>query len=184
MRSFKYGSEAVDYIKSRLCDDGDTLSSLMLTTDFVQRGEVRSELPDTVDPAQLYKFRTDVFWGWPDDAGKDIQQTFVAFVSEFLLNPGTVAVSEGWSEADPNEEPMEIHWLTFASTRKKGAQGFCRFLVGPSTEDQVTYFLSHINQTPLILADLSHEPHVFQLLKIGARSRTKYFRLSLSSPLT
>lgn len=60
MRTFTYGPEAIDYFRSRLLFDGDRLSALLLASDLDQGGDVTATLPDEVDVAKLYRFRTDI----------------------------------------------------------------------------------------------------------------------------
>ena len=63
MRRFTYGPEATDYLRCRLCEDGDALSEALRTIDLLNGGEVSAELPSGVDESKVYKFRTDISSG-------------------------------------------------------------------------------------------------------------------------
>jgi hypothetical protein len=165
MRRFTFGPEATDYLRCRLCEDGDALSKALCTIDLLHGGEVNAELPSNVDESKVYKFRTDIFWGWPNQSGSEVEQQLVGVLAKFLRKgEDRFIICEAWPEPPPEPEPAGIHYFLYPSIKREGKKRLCRFLgsrnAGGLGEEDVRYFLTHNNRNPLILTDLSSVPEI------------------------
>lgn len=168
MQKFTYGPEAIDYFQCRLREDPDVLTSLLSDIDLGHQGVVTAELPLGVDTAKLYKFRTDIFWGWPEEPGREVYRSLVDFLLAFLGNvkPGLI-ISQTWPDTDPEHQAQELPTFRYPSVRKCAMPRLCRF-VGPfAQEEGVRHFLKNTNRTPLILADCSCDPKAAEAITDG-----------------
>jgi hypothetical protein len=160
LKKFSYGPEAVDYLRCRLREDGSPLSELILGLDLVHEGQATAELPSSTDPEKLYKFRTDIFWGWPDDTGSEIIERILDSIESFLRDRDyRILLAGAWAHTNPAETVKSAIGLNCLSTRYGLDQHVIWFLAGPvASKDRVRDFLSQINRVPLVLADLTDEP--------------------------
>jgi len=183
IETFRYSSEATDYLRCRLSESGDALAAALLEIDLLHRGEVSAQLPEDVDVSKLYKFRTDIFWGWPKEAGAEIAHRFLAFTRNFLRGrEGGMLLSEAWVGTTPELEPPDIQHFQYASVKQIGRSALCRCLNLPSgDENRVRRFLHCINTGPIAMADLSRHPETLRAILAGEDISGQTFSVIASS---
>jgi hypothetical protein len=166
LQNVNFGNEALDYLQCRLLEDGDAISLLLLDHPLRDKGLATAQLPVEVDRSLLYRFRTDIFWGWPDHRGREISQELVTFMAEFLSNHrSSVVISETWLDSVPDFEPSESHHFRCRSKKLPEHLRFCRFITHDSAApEHIARFLQHDNLYPLILTDLKNYPQVIQAI--------------------
>ncbi len=157
MRKITYGLEAIDYFHSRLLIDGDTLSTLLLSLDLVNGGDITATLPDEVDTANLYRFRTDIFWGRPEDPSRDVVMHLIALIGELGSLKNGMLISECWTTTGFDPEQREVDYFSYRSTKRKGELRYCHFLkLKDAGELRLRSFLSRCDcDHPIIFSDVS-----------------------------
>ena len=93
----------------------------------------------------------------------------VSVIAKFLRKgEASFIICEAWPEPPPEPEAAGIHYFLYPSIKQPGKKRLCRFLEGSTAktlgEDDVRYFLRHINRNPLILTDLSCDPEIAKTL--------------------
>ncbi len=81
LKDFKFGSEAITYIRSCL-SEGDTLSKYLLDS-ALGRGQVKAHLPADADPGYIKRFR----WGGVTTRN-NTRQFLTTFISAHLIKKG------------------------------------------------------------------------------------------------
>ena len=159
LKTYLYGPEATDYLHCRLTEDGDTLAALLIAKRSLAKGEAKAKLPPGVDPSGLYKFRTDIFWGWPNEPGKEIWQDILNYLIDFLGDRERgVIVCETWLKDLAVEGSLDSRYFLCPSKKAKGHQRLCHFLTHQNTDrDEVRHFLKTCDRKPIILADLHYD---------------------------
>jgi hypothetical protein len=152
-------------------EDGDLLSEILSTKNLANWGRAATCIPAGVDPAMLYRFRTDIFWGWPNDYGELIDRSLVDLITGFLSTRASgVVVSESWTGSIPDWEESGNRYFVCSSKLDHDTNLHCRFLLHEhSTRVEVGRFLHHNDKYPLLLVDLSEQSQVHAQIKDEAR---------------
>lgn len=96
LQLFRYGPEAIKHLQENTLRE--PLTTLVLPR--LDKGSVSAMLPEYTDPADLLKFRTDIFWGKPP-RGREIMEHITGFCREFLMrNPRSLLIAESGDDRE------------------------------------------------------------------------------------
>jgi hypothetical protein len=170
LQRFTFGNEALDYLQCRLWEEGGPISACLWSAAVGHQCEVSAHLPPGVDIHHLYRFRTDIFWGWPQHPGPEIGKQLVDFVGDLLAKRESVlAIRELMIPVSPEpDETLDVPHFLCPPTQFPREHRACHFLAGArNLPDEIRRFVLYGRDSPLIVTDLDNHPEALREVRAG-----------------